>query len=448
MNNETTGKPCRGLVIQNNPFSYQTGNGKTIASMLSEWECEELAQIYVSDLQPDFSICRHYFKMSDKDALKSLVTGKAFGHVVGECRLKHSRHKAVCSFIPAKLKACLWKTIRGWAGESSFAAVIRDLVWQKSNWKNHRFCEWLDSMTPAFVYLIAGNISVFYDMALFICERYDIPLYVHIGDDYFIYRSGLSPWKNLHRRKMSDCLDHMIAKSDCVFAISEKLARVFRKKYGGRYFVCMNSVDMDEKPEIKTGIQGALLKLVYAGNLGIGRWKVLRLIGQALLELREEGICAELEVYSSYIPEKNILRKLNIPPVMRFCGSRYGEELEQIKKDADMLVHVEAFGRRYRQLTYTAMSTKISEYLAAGKIILAMGPKEAASMEFLKRNDVAVTVTEYSKKEVKEQIRNYFAGSEKYMDMSQRAFQLAGEKFSRKRNARRIYQIISRGCMQ
>ena len=63
-------KQYKGLIIQNNHFSYNTGNGKTIASMFSEWDSDNLAQIFTSNLQPDFSICKKYFKMSDGAALK------------------------------------------------------------------------------------------------------------------------------------------------------------------------------------------------------------------------------------------------------------------------------------------------------------------------------------------------------------------------------------------
>ena len=63
-------RKCRGLIIQNNPFSYATGNGKTIASMFSEWTNENLAQIFTSNLQPDFTICKNYYKISDANALQ------------------------------------------------------------------------------------------------------------------------------------------------------------------------------------------------------------------------------------------------------------------------------------------------------------------------------------------------------------------------------------------
>lgn len=452
-NKDKNKKQCMGLVIQNNPFSNQTGNGKTVASMLSEWDREHLAQIYVSDLEPDFSICRHYFKMSDRDALYSFLSGRAFGILslentrTGVSGMETGGKNGVCGEPPGRRKPenSLIQSLKNCVKESSFAAVVRDWIWRRSHWKNKRLCDWLDGIKPDFVYLIAGNVSVFYDMALFICRRYHIPLYIQIGDDYFIYRTGLSPWKNIHRIRMSYCLKKAVAQSVCVFAISQKMARIFKKKYGGRYFVCMNCVEI-KKDRVRNYSLGAgrPLKLVYAGNLGINRYKVLHLIGQALLELeQEEGIHARLGIYSSYLPEKRVRKKLELAPVMTFCGSRYGEELEQVKRGADILVHVEAFERRYRQLTYTAMSTKISEYLAAGRVILAVGPKESASVGFLQKHDVAMVVPEYDKQAVKAQIRSYYKKPEAYADMRRRAVRLAGEKFSKRKNARRIYKIIS-----
>lgn len=430
----------KGLVIQNNPFSYNTGNGKTVASMLSKWDKESLAQIYVSELQPDFSICRHFFKMSDRAALNSFINRKPFGVEVTDSE-QHEVDYRVSD--PANKGNDFIKKIKSWMSESSFVTVMRDFVWQKSKWNNQGLTNWLDRFKPDFVYLVAGNMAVFYDMALFICERYNIPLYVHIGDDYFIYRSGLSPWKNLHRKKMSRRLSEVIIKSQCVFAICDKMARVFQEKYGGRYYVSMNCIDLHQKKIIHEKKQRQDITLVYAGNLGINRWKVLSLIGQALMELREEGIHAHLDVYSSYVPDKHICKKLTLPPVMQFCGSAYGEELNQIKENADILVHVEAFEKRYRQLTYTAMSTKISEYLGIGQNILAVGPEEAASIEFLDQNNIAMVVTTKSKEEIKKQIRCYAKNPDELENMRYRATQIAKDKFSISKNAQDIWEIIA-----
>ena len=60
-------KQCKGLIIQNNPFSTKTGNGKTIASMFSKWNKENIAQIYVSNLEPDYDICEKYYQIQKSE---------------------------------------------------------------------------------------------------------------------------------------------------------------------------------------------------------------------------------------------------------------------------------------------------------------------------------------------------------------------------------------------
>lgn len=434
-------RKCRGLIIQNNPFSYATGNGKTIASMFSEWTNENLAQIFTSNLQPDFTICKNYYKISDANALQSFLKRIPCGHpIYADINTKENEknHGKVTSKFS---KGCDF--LRSWMSESSFVACLRDLMWRKSNWNNVTLYEWLDEVQPTFVFLSAGNLSVFYDMAQFICEYKGIPLFIHIGDDYFIYRSGLNPWKNLQRRRMSKKLSQAINKSSYVIAICDKMSRVFQEKYGGRYYTCMNSIDFSEQRRVNRERSGKKIKLVYAGNLGINRWKVLNLIGRALEELRAEGIEAQLDIYSSYTPTKRIQQILTIPGALQFCGSVYGEELNRVKGEADILVHVEAFEKRYRQLTYTAMSTKISEYMGSGQTILAVGPEEAASIEFLKDNNAALVVTNQSTDEIKEKVRCYITEPEKCNDMCDRAVEIARQRFSKTENAKHIYEIIS-----
>lgn len=431
----------RGLIIQNNPFSYKTGNGKTLAAIFAQWDSKNLAQIFTSNLQPDFFICKRYFKMSDAAALKSFMRHCACGAEISDkdCAGKDDPGER-------KKSSNLKSGIQGWMRGSHFVAIVRDFIWRKSKWNNENLRQWLDDIQPQFVFLLAGNMSVFYDMAFFICNKFRIPLFLQITDDYFIYRSGCNPWKNLHRRRMSKKLDEAIKQCECSFVICDKMARVFAEKYGGKYFVCMNSVEVQDLQETEVKHDRKNINLVYAGNLGINRWKVLSLIGQALAELKQEGISACLHVYSSYVPTKKIQKKLTLPSVSEFCGSVYGEELDRVKNGADILVHVEAFEKRYRQLTYTAMSTKVPEYLGSGRPILAVGPSEAASIEFLNQNEAALVVTEWSKEAIKEQIRRFVSGGDELAEMRERAVRIARERFSRDKSAEHIFNIISEVC--
>ena len=68
----------RTLVISNACFSDRESNGRTLKNLFAKAEPEKLAQFFVYG-DPDFSICRRYYKVSDRDALESLNLLKAAG---------------------------------------------------------------------------------------------------------------------------------------------------------------------------------------------------------------------------------------------------------------------------------------------------------------------------------------------------------------------------------
>ena len=71
-------------------------------------------------------------------------------------------------------------------------------------------------------------------------------------------------------------------------------------------------------------------------------------------------------------------------------GSVSAEKVIELQKDADMLVHVEALDLKNKLLVRQSFSTKIVDYLAAARPILAFGPKNVASIDHLIKNNCAI----------------------------------------------------------
>ena len=79
-----------------------------------------------------------------------------------------------------------------------------------------------------------------------------------------------------------------------------------------------------------------------------------------------------------------------------------------------MLVHVESFDNKSRQLTKLSISTKIPEYLATGKPIIAIGPREVASLEYLK--DCSLWIT--NKNDIYNKIKLFSRGNDFLAELS------------------------------
>jgi len=64
-------------------------------------------------------------------------------------------------------------------------------------------------------------------------------------------------------------------------------------------------------------------------------------------------------------------------------GTAAPDEVRGIQLDANVLVHVESFDEASRLLTRLSLSTKIPQYLMAGRCVLAYGPAELASVRYV-----------------------------------------------------------------
>ena len=66
------------LIISNAAFSKTDSNGRTLENYFGGYDKSRLAQFFVYGV-PDFDICENYYKVADRDALKSLFTLRQHG---------------------------------------------------------------------------------------------------------------------------------------------------------------------------------------------------------------------------------------------------------------------------------------------------------------------------------------------------------------------------------
>lgn len=70
-------------------------------------------------------------------------------------------------------------------------------------------------------------------------------------------------------------------------------------------------------------------------------------------------------------------------------------EVQAVQEDADILVFAECLEDPYRYTARLSFSTKVTDYLRAGKCIFAIGDKDIAPIDYFTRYDSAVTATNY-----------------------------------------------------
>ena len=77
-------------------------------------------------------------------------------------------------------------------------------------------------------------------------------------------------------------------------------------------------------------------------------------------------------------------------------------EVKNVIEQNDVVVFVESLKEQFKDIARLSFSTKITDYLASGKCIFAIGPKDIAPIEYFKDNDAAIVANDYDS--IKEQL--------------------------------------------
>ena len=134
--------------------------------------------------------------------------------------------------------------------------------------------------------------------------------------------------------------------------------------------------------------------MVYTGKLIIGRWLSLAKIAETLGDINKNGTKIELDIYTTDVLTAEQEKALN----RNGCsvkGALTLDEVQEVQKQADILVFVESLEEEFKYTARLSFSTKITDYLKSGKCIFAVGDKEIAPIDYFNRYDSAITATSY-----------------------------------------------------
>lgn len=432
-------KKYKGLVIAHNPLSTQTNNGKTYASLLSEFSKEQLCQIYATDLKPDFEIAGSFYKISEKSVIRNkrnIIGGEVFANDVN-----NDETERISPNVGGvhKLKKLMQSFTYTWTGQA-----VRSWLWGNKSLLNADLRNWIEKEKPDFVFWGNGNINAMVNLVLQICKEYKLPLIVNLGDDYFSRGYTANIFYDCYQKKLKNIFSQIAKLAEVIIVCSDRMGERLKKQFGGNYLVAMNSVDRDRIFEEKK-INKNNIDMVYTGNVGIGRWKTLVQVGQVLNRLSKEWNI-HLEIYTGEDLDAKVIASLNQQPCIKLCGAVYGEELHKVRENADIMLFVETFEKKHKKLLETAVSTKVPEYLNTRRAILAVGPEYSAAIDYYKKNDVAEVVT--SMEEIEKAIRRLLESDDKAAERIKRGYTLVEKEHLREVNARKVKEYIMKGIKE
>lgn len=377
----------RMLIISHNSFSKSANNGKTLETIFGDFPKENIAQLFFSmNESPDFSFCDNYFKITDIDVLRNIISfgGKKYGGTLSIDNDASPLHEASSSLNKTYLK--IFKIFKQ---RSNKLVLFRDLFWKIGRWKIPSLNEWIKGFNPDLIFYVGGNNSFSHEIVLEIHHKFDIPLVTFFTDDYILNPITRNIIDKIQEKRIKKVYRKTIKESSKCFAIGQKMCEAYTEYFNKEFSPIMNSIEVEEyiKPRSKPNKNEKIL-ISYIGGLHLDRWKMICKFSSIISNYTDRIL---IRVYTATEVSQEINDQFKMHNI-DFAGAVYGLNLKKALYNSDILLHVESDNVYYRSLTKLSVSTKIPEYLATGVCVVGYGPGEVASMQLLSENQIGIVV--------------------------------------------------------
>lgn len=381
----------RILIIATTPYS-ENYSSRAMDAEFHFREKDRVAQIFTRNIVPTKGHCGELFQISDSKLLKRcLHKTKETGTLYHYDELADSgANPIIDDSAMQKLGTKHTPTIE----------ILRRMLWRKKYWCTDQLNEWMDKFQPECIFYNFSNHIFTQQIALYVAERYGIPIITAIGDDfYFNDQKSFSPAYHLYRsffKKLTRSI--LTRKNSSAVYCSDKI----RDKYNGEFGLDGETVFLSSTIPRKpfTPINQENPVIAYFGNIRLGRNNSLLDIATALGHINPDY---RLEVYSGE-SDPTYYQALKDHPNVIYGGRVPYSQVQKRTTESDIVVVVEGFQPEDIDFTRYSLSTKAADSLASGAAVLAYGPEDAGVIGYLISTQATVSCT--NKDKLEECLRN------------------------------------------
>lgn len=370
-----TEKMSKLLIISHNCISMSGSNGRTLSNIISCWPAGDIAQLFISEEIPNKDLCSNSLRITDIEAIKMLIYRKRGISTTLVAQDAGSTKQKTQKYLMRILK------------NSWFFKLLRELVWSINTPKDYLIDRFVNDIDPSCILFQLGNYAFMNTIALKISKQRNIPLVLHISEDYFFKNIA---WWNVFaivaRTWYSNSTRRLIKGSSYAIFLTNELLELYKKRFNMQGEVIPNSSLTCHKE--KCDYSKDKRRIIYSGNLDQGRYKSILEIGRAITN---SSINLVLEVYGkATIP--SIINEFGKCIAISYKGFLEYDKLKEVMETSDYILHTENFKRRYIQDTKFAFSTKIADALACNACLLVYASRRSMSSRYLRKYQAAYII--------------------------------------------------------
>ncbi len=367
----------RVLVFTVSAWSEKTGTN-TMSSLLSWCKSENLANVYMRTDLPTFTGCDNYFQITENRVIKSILKRS----------IKTGKQVTVCGQTPDKeyeIEKNRYNKFR--QKRPRLLLLAREVLWWLGRWKSPELVRFIDDFAPDVIFFSYEGYLHYNRIVRFAIKHTKAKAVGYIWDDYITYKQTSNFLHSVYRFFQRKSLKKLSRLTNKNFAISPKTKKEADKFFGFDCDILTKAINFEGK-EFKPYTPDTPIKMLYTGNLGIGRLDSLKVVSDALDKVNGNEKKITLDVYTNtYIPQETLSV---FGDSVTIHGAIPQSEAIQKQTQADILLFIEDIIGKDRKTARLSFSTKLTDYFASGKCIFALADKDIAPMEYLIENDVAL----------------------------------------------------------
>ena len=390
--------------------SYNSATtANTFASLFKNYDSTHMASLYLREEIPTSKQCCLFFSIAENSVLKSVfkprtITGKLF---------RRDEMEITQNDI-SNIEKTKERYRRFGVKRNRILLFAREIMWMMGHWKSLELCEFLDDFKPDIVIFGMEGYCYFHRIVRYVLKYTGATGIGFFWDDNFTY----------------------IKRTKKFLAISPKT------KHEADIFFKINCTIVTKPVDIMwestQEVYREKIKIVYTGNLKIGRLDTLKAISEILDEEKILSDKITFEIYSGTAIDDQIVSTFN--KAINFMGAIPSEQVEMVQRNADVLLLLEDFQGENKLTARLSFSTKTTDYLGQGKCIFAIGNADIASIEYLLENDCAICAS--NKQEIRTAMLKFVNESELINIYGKKALQVGILNHSREIMEERMRKVI------
>lgn len=366
----------RILIVTYHPWREDISVGNTLSNIFKGLEDKfEFANIYVRDDKPCNKLVSKFFNISERGMLKSVFTRRAVGKETEPVDETENKENFSISYNAARRMR--WDSM----------LLFQDMIGLLGCWKSQELDRFVEEYAPDLIFGPLGRMPVGNNIMTYLSKKYNIPLVTYPWDDHYsLNKRSFSPifWLKLFMERTA--IRKCAQQSEYLYCITSLMQKEYAEYFTKDCRLLYKGFDFENKPLIKQ--PSNLLKIVYMGNIGSGRWRVLAKVAQAVNEINKDGRKFEMFIYTLSPKSTKMIHQLNVGDSHLMKPVPESEKMKTLQ-GADVLLHVEPTDAKDRLMFRLSFSTKLVDYLYNAKCILALGG-ETASMQYLIENNAGI----------------------------------------------------------